>query len=445
MRVFAFVLLALFSHAVVAAVFTVNSTNDNPDQVPGDGFCADFFGQCTLRAALQETNQLAGADVVFVPRSTSFQNAFSEQLITDSLVLSIDNPAVPAQSIFELPQIIGALDDRVFKVTGAGEVTFFGLLIRDGDASQNSIGDQGGGGVLVVDVNSFSLLNSVVFSNRAITGGGLEFQNVGAVVVNLSDVSFNEVLDPPSDGVAIKISGVNMGEARITHSSIHHNSQASLSGQCLHAIAKDEQSETLYIFNTTISNNGNTQDPLDCVGGVRTASSSLFGSSDLFLVNATIIENSGIGLGFSDVGPVITGNLLVRNTIIADNQLDCAGSMTGILNLGDPNGGHNIVSDSSCSLPAISGNLENTDPMLSSARSIFPIVDYLFIYYEPMLGSPAIDKGSPLPVNVGNPNACQQFDQLLRLRPVDGDNNGSPICDIGAVEVADLIFADRFD
>ncbi|MFL6277241.1 MAG: C25 family cysteine peptidase [Blastocatellia bacterium] len=47
-----------------AAVFTVNSTGDQADLVPGDGVCLTANGDCTLRAALEETNALAGADTI---------------------------------------------------------------------------------------------------------------------------------------------------------------------------------------------------------------------------------------------------------------------------------------------------------------------------------------------------------------------------------------------
>jgi CSLREA domain-containing protein len=43
---------------VLAATFTVDSTGDEPDASPGNGFCQTAGGQCTLRAAIQEVNAL---------------------------------------------------------------------------------------------------------------------------------------------------------------------------------------------------------------------------------------------------------------------------------------------------------------------------------------------------------------------------------------------------
>lgn len=45
-----------------AATLTVNDAGDTSDATPGDGICATAGGVCTLRAAIEEANALAGAD-----------------------------------------------------------------------------------------------------------------------------------------------------------------------------------------------------------------------------------------------------------------------------------------------------------------------------------------------------------------------------------------------
>jgi parallel beta-helix repeat protein len=50
-----------------AAGFVVDSNSDNNmahDKNPGDGLCASWFDECTLRAAIEEANALAGADTI---------------------------------------------------------------------------------------------------------------------------------------------------------------------------------------------------------------------------------------------------------------------------------------------------------------------------------------------------------------------------------------------
>lgn len=54
--------------ALAASSFTVDSLNDFPDAIIGDGNCADAFGNCTLRAAIEETN----ADVSGAPHNINF-------------------------------------------------------------------------------------------------------------------------------------------------------------------------------------------------------------------------------------------------------------------------------------------------------------------------------------------------------------------------------------
>ena len=46
------------------ATLSVNSTGDPSDANAGNGICADSTGACTLRAAIQEANALAGADTI---------------------------------------------------------------------------------------------------------------------------------------------------------------------------------------------------------------------------------------------------------------------------------------------------------------------------------------------------------------------------------------------
>jgi CSLREA domain-containing protein len=50
----------LFMATAQAQNFTVDSTTDAVDAVPGNGICADASKNCTLRAAIQEANALGG-------------------------------------------------------------------------------------------------------------------------------------------------------------------------------------------------------------------------------------------------------------------------------------------------------------------------------------------------------------------------------------------------
>src|SRR3954471_18608699 len=46
------------------AISNVNDGSDTHDKIPGDGTCADIGGKCTLRAAIEEGNNLAGVHTI---------------------------------------------------------------------------------------------------------------------------------------------------------------------------------------------------------------------------------------------------------------------------------------------------------------------------------------------------------------------------------------------
>jgi len=63
-RLIAWAALSLVAVPSHATTFIVNTTADTADAVPGDGICADSGGACSLRAAVQEANALAGPDTI---------------------------------------------------------------------------------------------------------------------------------------------------------------------------------------------------------------------------------------------------------------------------------------------------------------------------------------------------------------------------------------------
>lgn len=69
--------------AVSSATFNVDSTADQGDLNPGNGICQAANSQCTLRAAVEETNALPGMDIINIPAGTYLLN--SQIVIEDSL------------------------------------------------------------------------------------------------------------------------------------------------------------------------------------------------------------------------------------------------------------------------------------------------------------------------------------------------------------------------
>jgi len=108
--------VCLATSSAFAAIFSVNSTADTGDATPGDGACFTgvfiqiapgvFTGECTLRAAIEEGNALAGADVVefaaTLPTVAGVVEIFPTSLLsTISDPLTIDGYTAPGYALLD--------------------------------------------------------------------------------------------------------------------------------------------------------------------------------------------------------------------------------------------------------------------------------------------------------------------------------------------------------
>jgi len=137
--VLAFGLIGTGHPDAFAATFTVDSTADESDAAPGDGTCATADGDCTLRAAVEESNQLAGAHVIMLPTGTY-------DLVHGVLVFSCDDVACDTISVVGTASAASTIEgddsDDLIQVSGRA-VGLFDLTLRHGriavDAEQSSI------------------------------------------------------------------------------------------------------------------------------------------------------------------------------------------------------------------------------------------------------------------------------------------------------------------
>src|SRR5512135_1635365 len=76
----------------LASTFTVNSTADVHDANAGDGICETAAGNhiCTLRAAIEEANKHAGADVIALQANATYLLSLTstQDSITADLIVS---------------------------------------------------------------------------------------------------------------------------------------------------------------------------------------------------------------------------------------------------------------------------------------------------------------------------------------------------------------------
>ncbi len=149
----------------------VNSQDDAPDAIPGDGVCDIGTGVCTLRAAIQEANAFPGEQTITLTPNTYLLTldganedaaAAGDLDITEDLIIT--NSTDNTMDVI----IAGNALDRVFDLPPGGRpnVTLRNLTIRGG----MSIGSTGGGlrnvqGNLVIE-------DCVVTANQSNGSGG---------------------------------------------------------------------------------------------------------------------------------------------------------------------------------------------------------------------------------------------------------------------------------
>jgi CSLREA domain-containing protein len=144
MRLAVFFLALLLAPPLHAATFTVDSTGDTVDAVPGDGIYADAAGACTLRAAIQETNALVGADEIELPDGTyqlaipgtgEDAGATGDLDVTDDLVLigeSAESTAIDANGIDSVLDVATGISLEVMATAFTG-----GDPLRQGRSDQS--------------------------------------------------------------------------------------------------------------------------------------------------------------------------------------------------------------------------------------------------------------------------------------------------------------------
>ena len=125
--------------SVPAATFTVNSVNDAVDLVAGDGICdssAQPNDQCTLRAASQETNALAGADTIMLPAgiyTLTIPGIGEDLAATGDLDFRASLTLLGAGAATTI--IDGGALDRVCQLVTSGSIwQIRGVTIRQGNA-----------------------------------------------------------------------------------------------------------------------------------------------------------------------------------------------------------------------------------------------------------------------------------------------------------------------
>lgn len=394
--------LAFLPRSAAAATFTVNSTVDDVDAVPGDGVCSTASSLCTLRAAVQEANVLPGAHTIVLSAATypiTIAASYAEEDQADYGDLDISGTVaiigILGATVITVPI---SSSGRIFDVQPAGSVSVSGVTFTHGtghyggairnqgtlnlDHCSVSRSDSWQGGALY-NAGAATITDSAIQDSDAGSGvpAGGGIYNSGTLVIARSRISGNTVaaLSPGSSAIATGGGIFSYGDLTLTNVVIESNcSMGDAGGLWTSGVA--------HLNNVTIRWNR-----ANCQYWARYASV----GGGVVSKGTTRISNSAI-TNNSTYGGDVQG---VPNPIHGSN---CAGTLTSE--------GYNLLGDlDSCIVSGDqSGNLTGS-------------------------ASP-LDAGNPAPPGSGG-NACEAVDQRGVARPV-----GSR-CDIGALEAggADIL------
>lgn len=375
--------------------FQVVSLAEATDAAPGDGVCASLAtGTCTLRAAVQEANALAGADRILLGAGT---HALVPTLPDDEAAAVGDLDVTDDLHVVGLGAAVSSIAGgdavRIFQVRHAGSFAIENLSLRDGDGGASAGGidslagaqirvtraeissSQGGnGGAIGLLGGSLVLLQSTLAGNQAGAGGGV-FALDADVTIDASTLSGNQA-ESLGGGIYVD-NGALIGR----NATLSGNSAGSVGGG-IH-LWNNDGSASVNLTHVTLAGNSAV-----LAGGGLATQAAAAGSVQ---IGASVFAAS------SPAGCSLQPGTLVSTGFSVAEDASCA--LTGV--------GDQVVPSAGLSALGFFGGPTHTRP--------------------PLLGSTAIDRLT---------GACLETDQRGVPRPQDGDSVAGAKCDAGAVEVA---------
>jgi CSLREA domain-containing protein len=304
----------------------VNSTGDGPDSNLADGVCNDGTGACTLRAAIQEANTVAGDDTITFDVSLNFHIITLNTALPD--ISGNLNFSGNGSSLLTVQRstTAGTPDFRIFTINSGTAVTITGLTISNGHVTGTVSPANLGGGIL--NSGNLTLNFCAVSGNFASSGGGGGIHNLDTITINNSAVSGNT-----GGGLANNLFGATT-TATINQSTISGNTVGSaLYNNALNGTAN------LTINKSTISNN--STDNVAGGGGIFNGAGSFTSRANLIINNSTISGNSATaGAGGGIYSAAVFGNALTTLTLVNSTVTgnSCSGDGGGILHFSNGSG-----------------------------------------------------------------------------------------------------------
>ena len=405
-------------------MFNVDTVDDLIDDNTTDGLCHTSAENCSLRAAIMQSNHLSNTSLVLIRVPAGIYlitrpiagNGDDGEAFGD---LNLDSPPGPTQTL-----ILGAgtaqtiIDgnqlDRVLSIARQRLATIDGLTLRNG------VSPSSGGGVFVDGPVTIS--NCVIEGNSAHTSGGAN--NMGISV----GATLNLIRSTLRSNQADYGGGISVFSTVSIRDSTLQGNTASASGGALY------NNGQVTVTNSTISGNA-----------ANTNGGGIYSRSDAFVYSTSVInndadhdrdENGGIGGG---VYASATSRFVAVNTLFSGNTIldaptpdNCNGVLEVYgMNLFDQIDGCTFSGNGGAAWDLVAGNSigplqDNGGPTLTHAL---------------LAGSEAIDATTPQGCinQTGFPLTSDQRSaaRIAGLR-----------CDVGAFEygsIADRSFQNGFD
>lgn len=443
----------LAAGAAQAATITVTTTEDG-----------SIAGECSLRDAILAANDntVHGAcatgeaghdDIVFAPGVTGTIALTGGQLATAEET-TITGPGAAALTIDAQG------NSRVLDIAGDPSLhtVLSGLTFTGGRTTAD--GDNGGA---IRCMTAFELIDSVVTGNSTAgqnsVGGGLFTATTTILTRSTVSGNWTEAYGALAGGVMVAF-----GSAALTDSTIADNwTEGDVAGGGGLIVFWGWFDATL--TNSTVSGNSTF--------GYNSQAGGIAAGGNVFLTNSTVSGNSTHGTSspdYTDGGGIsVTGNVTLINSTVTDNisaiggaainlatpdttTLSATNTLIANSEAGSPplcskpidgaGSTHNLTTDASCGTDTLVGAAPTTFAELALA----PLADNGGPTQTLALltGSAAIDAGD---ADVCAAAAVNNLDQRGDLRPIDGNGDGTAVCDVGAYEAVDTdtIFTDGFE
>ncbi|HEX5875558.1 MAG TPA: choice-of-anchor Q domain-containing protein [Pyrinomonadaceae bacterium] len=443
----------------LAGLIVVNVSNDADNLDPTTGCDTDAVTageQCSLRAAIQRANALAGDDEInFNIPSTQPNCDPSVNRCTINLTKNLPDLGTnirivsPGIDLITVRRNTGG-DYRIFRVIGNSDVTLSGLRIENGRPS----GITAGGGVAHEGTGIVNVIDTILTSN---TGGTIVAS--GGALANSSSGTLNvinsSILDNKATASGAGINNGGSGTLNVIGSFVFHNTVTVPVAANTHGngggISNSNQG-TVNVVNSVISENvvtgGDSNTSLLRGGGVMNASNGIVRvtgsvifdnfalkegggisntSGTLEVTNSTITRNRGVGGGLFGQGTV-SSSIIAKNNTGPFAGSDVSGNFTS--------SGFNLVGVQEGSTGfSMATDLKGTvgaplDPKFDPNGFPYTILNFTTpVPGLPLCGSPAIDKGAS-----NGLNSDLRGTSFPRIIDDPEEANASDGADIGALE-----------